>query len=202
MNSETIPENLPILWDISKQIKFFEEKTKVLLEINDTLTKILKNLIKKYESRYISSTFIEKLSSKLEDGYNTILTKEFSIHLEGEINISIYYWNILIATLWIEKYPNWEVVFNQLQCSKLQNKSWNFYVKGYDWKKVLIELWEILISKLSQNKYIIQPAKLHPSELINSTAFPSWRGYKIYDQTALELGYTYNPETELYEKDI
>lgn len=191
-------------WEVntSKQIFLVAQDVSFLLEVNSILTEAIYSIIEKYKRRTISLDFINQISGKIQDGYNTLMTKEFSIHLEGDVNICIYFWNILIATLGMERYPNWEIVFSQLQCSKLKERKGNFYVEGFDWKKVLVELWEIFISKLSLHTSIIQPARLHTSELIQKLSHPWERGFNIYDQTALDLGYVYNWKTELYEKHI
>lgn len=75
----------------SKQIFLVAQDVSFLLEVNSILTESIFSIIEKYKKRTISLDFINQISGKVQDGYNTLMTKEFSIHLEGDVNICIYF---------------------------------------------------------------------------------------------------------------
>ncbi len=129
--------------------------------------------------------------------------EEVEIHLWWETNMVLNYEERRVANLWISE-EKWNIIFNEIQCAKDDGKHWqNFRTATFNWKKALVLLWEEYIKRIFQVKHsFILPSKRDKWSTIWTSSQAWWRGYKIYDQTALELWYTYNPETELYEKDI
>ena len=76
----------------------------------------------------------------------------------------------------------------------------NNYITMFEWKKVLVQIVEKLTESKKYNNIVINSSEINFWGEISDLSKKGEHGYNIYDQTALDLGYSFNIKKKYYSK--